>query len=76
VRDLPGEADAFHEPAQVLWVGREVELDHRRDVQLGAGDRQSARARGRSSATGSPIASGVPSSATACGPPMPATRRG
>ena len=42
VRDLPGEADAFHEPAQVLRVGGEVELDQRLDARVGARERQAA----------------------------------
>src|SRR3954454_11288118 len=36
VRDLPGEAHALDQPAQILRVGGEVELDPRRDPRVGA----------------------------------------
>jgi len=42
VRDLPGETDACHEPAQVLGVGGEVELDQRLDPRVAAGKLQAA----------------------------------
>ena len=44
VRDLPGEADALDEPAQVLRVGGEVELDPRLDPRVGARKLQAAAA--------------------------------
>ena len=42
VRELPGEADAFDQPAEVLGVGCVVELDQRLHVRVPAGKRQSA----------------------------------
>jgi hypothetical protein len=40
--DLPRETDACHEPAQVLGVGGEVELDQRLDARIGACEEQTA----------------------------------
>ena len=42
MRDLPGEAYACDEPAQVLRVGGEVELDQRLDAGIGADELQAA----------------------------------
>ena len=44
MRDLPGEAYACDQPAEVLRVGGEVELDYRLDVRVRAHERQPAAA--------------------------------
>ena len=74
VRDLPREADACHEPPQVLRVGGEVELDHAAGragrCSRATSGRARAGVRARRAARSRAACRRI---ATACGPPMPAT---